>query len=82
MDSMGKNTMTNVKPKNTKKVSPIAGLIRVGREKSYVTLHDILQFFPNPEQDIEQLDHIFAILLAIGIPYGDGLRGFKGNSSN
>lgn len=79
---MGKNTMTSVKPKNTKKISPIGGLIRVGKEKSYVTLNDILHFFPNPEQDIEQLDHIFAILLAIGIPYVDDPQAFNNNVPN
>ena len=32
----------------------IARLIELGRQKSYVTLDDILHFFPEAEQDVEQ----------------------------
>ena len=31
----------------------IARLIELGRQKSYVTIDDILQFFPEAEQDVE-----------------------------
>ena len=34
----------------------IARLIELGRQKSYVTLDDILHFFPEAEQDVEQLE--------------------------
>ena len=40
--------------------SPIARLIELGRQKSYVTLDDILHFFPEAEQDVEQLEEAFA----------------------
>lgn len=62
-------TMRNVKSNGGKKVSPIARLIQVGRTKSFVTINDILQFFPNAEQDVEQLEKAFAALISAGIPY-------------
>ena len=51
--------------------SPIARLVQIGREKSYVTLDDILRYFPKPEQDMEQLDRVFAALLSADIAFYD-----------
>ena len=42
----------------------IARLIELGRQKSYVTIDDILQFFPEAEQDVEQLEETFAALMS------------------
>ena len=36
----------------------IARLVELGRKKSYVTLDDILHFFPEAEQDVEQLEEV------------------------
>ncbi len=47
----------------------IARLIELGRQKSYVTLDDILHFFPEAEQDVEQLEEAFSALLSAGIPF-------------
>jgi RNA polymerase primary sigma factor len=47
----------------------IARLIELGRQKSYITIDDILQFFPEAEQDVEQLEETFAALMSAGIPY-------------
>lgn len=47
----------------------IARLIELGRQKSYVTIDDILHFFPEAEQDVEQLEETFAALMSAGIPY-------------
>lgn len=49
--------------------SPIARLIDLGRQKSYVTIDDIIHFFPDAEQDVGQLEEAFAALLSAGIPY-------------
>lgn len=49
--------------------SAIARLIELGRQKSYVTLDDILHFFPEAEQDVEQLEEAFAALMSAGIPF-------------
>ena len=47
----------------------IARLIELGRQKSYVTIDDILHFFPEAEQDVEQLEEAFAALMSAGIAY-------------
>ncbi len=58
--------------------SAIARLIELGRTKSYVTIDDILHFFPEAEQDVEQLEEAFAALLSAGIPYIEDLASIEG----
>ena len=47
----------------------IARLIEMGRQKSFVTIDDILSFFPEAETDVDQLEEAFAALISAGIPY-------------
>jgi RNA polymerase primary sigma factor len=47
----------------------IARLVDMGRQKGYITLDDILHFFPEAEQDVEQLEEAFSALLSAGIPF-------------
>jgi RNA polymerase primary sigma factor len=47
----------------------IARLIELGRQKSYVTIDDILTLFPEAEQDVDQLEEAFSALMSAGIPY-------------
>ncbi len=61
--------MMSAKSDSKNGTSPIARLIQLGRTKSYVTIDDILQFFPNAENDVEQLETAFAALISAGIPY-------------
>ena len=49
----------------------LARLIELGRQKSYVTIDDILSFFPEAENDVDQLEEAFAALLSAGIPFVD-----------
>jgi RNA polymerase primary sigma factor len=49
----------------------IARLIELGRQKSFVTIDDILALFPDAEQDVDQLEEAFSALLSAGIPYID-----------
>jgi RNA polymerase primary sigma factor len=49
----------------------LARLIDFGRQKSFVTIDDILSFFPEAEQDVDQLEEAFAALISAGIPYVD-----------
>jgi RNA polymerase primary sigma factor len=49
--------------------SPIAQLIELGRQKKYVTIDDILQFMPESEKDIEQLEEAFSALLSAGVAF-------------
>ena len=47
----------------------VARLIELGRQKSFVTYDDILKFFPEAEQDVDQLEEAFSALVSAGIPY-------------
>lgn len=49
----------------------LARLVELGRQKTYVTIDDILAFFPEAEHDVDQLEEAFAALLSAGIPYVD-----------
>jgi len=51
--------------------SPLAQLVALGREKSFLTLEDILLFFPKPEENLEQIDCVFATLISAGISFVD-----------
>src|SRR5512145_2295846 len=49
--------------------SAIARLVEMGRQKGYITLDDVLHFFPEAEQDVQQLEEAFSALLSAGIPF-------------
>jgi RNA polymerase primary sigma factor len=66
---MGTKTNKSINSNGGRKFSPIARLIQIGRKKSFVTINDILEFFPDAEQDVEQLEEAFAALISAGIPY-------------
>lgn len=79
MNTQGNHSTADMSEANTEKkqpnskqsLSPLARLIQLGREKSFVTYEDILQHFPNPESDVDALDRIYAALIAADIPYID-----------
>ncbi|MBC8507093.1 MAG: sigma-70 family RNA polymerase sigma factor [Chloroflexi bacterium] len=54
-----------------RETSPLARLLELGRENGYVTIDEILSFYPGAEQDVSQLEETFAALLSAGIPYVD-----------
>lgn len=47
----------------------IARMIEMARQKTFVTIDDILGFFPEAEQDMGQLEEAFAALLSAGVPF-------------
>jgi RNA polymerase primary sigma factor len=53
----------------------IARLIEFGRQKTYVTIDDVLHFFPEAEQDVDKLEEAFAALMSAGIPYVEDEEG-------
>jgi RNA polymerase primary sigma factor len=53
----------------------IARLVELGRRKTYVTIDDILSFFPDAERDVDQLEEAFAALISAGIPFLDESAG-------
>ena len=58
-------------PGGVGEVSPLARLLELGRENGYVTIDEILSFYPSAEQDVSQLEEAFGALLSAGIPYVD-----------
>jgi RNA polymerase primary sigma factor len=44
-------------------------VIALGRQQGYIALDDLMQFFPEAEEDVNQLDEVFAALMSAGIPY-------------
>ncbi|MHC1740993.1 MAG: RNA polymerase sigma factor [Anaerolineaceae bacterium] len=63
------NPIINIVDDDEEEYPAIARLIELGRQKSYVTIDDILHFFPEAEQDVEQLEETFAALMSAGIAY-------------
>jgi len=63
------NPIINVVDEEDGEFPAVARLIGLGRQKSYVTIDDILHFFPDAEQDLEQLEEAFAALMSAGVPY-------------
>ena len=63
------NPLINVVDDEDEEYPAIARLIELGRQKSFVTIDDILHFFPDAEQDVGQLEEAFAALMSAGIPY-------------
>jgi len=61
--------MTSAKSNGGNDKSSFAHLIQIGRNKSFITTNDILQFFPEAEEEIKQLEMVFAALISAGIPY-------------
>ena len=59
----------NINSEEYESDSAIAQLVEYGRQKSIVTIDDILRFFPDAEQDVDQLEEAFAALLNAGIQY-------------
>ncbi len=54
--------------------SAIGRLIELGRQKTYITIDDILRLFPDAEHDVEQLEEAFSALISAGIPYSEDLN--------
>jgi RNA polymerase primary sigma factor len=63
------NPIINIVDDDEEEYPAIARLIELGRQKTYVTIDDILHFFPEAEQDVEQLEETFAALMSAGIAY-------------
>ena len=53
--------------KITKKSTIVKKIIKRGREQGFVTQDDILEFFPQVEDKLEELDELYATLLNEGI---------------
>jgi RNA polymerase primary sigma factor len=66
---MSINPETKATTHFTHSVSPMACLIQMGRKKSYISTNDILEFFPKAEDNVAELEKVFAALISAGIPF-------------
>ena len=55
----------------TEHISPFSRLFQKARQQGYLTYDEILTEIPHPDLALEQLDRLFAALIAAGIPYDD-----------
>ena len=63
--------LINVGNEDYESDSAIGQLVEYGRQKSIVTIDDILRFFPEAEQDVDQLEEAFSALQSAGIQYSE-----------
>ena len=63
--------LLNIGTEDDESYSAISQLVEYGRQKSIVTIDDILRFFPDAEQDVDQLEEAFNALLSAGIQYSE-----------
>jgi RNA polymerase primary sigma factor len=66
---MAKNKINVIDDEEEAEYSSIARLIELGHQKTYITIDDILHFFPDAEQDVSQLEEAFAALMNASIPF-------------
>lgn len=50
-------------------INQISRLVELGRQQGYITIDDILHYYPEAEQEVDQLEEVFAALISAGIPY-------------
>jgi RNA polymerase primary sigma factor len=58
---------------DVKKIPGLKKLIRKGRDKGYVTQEDVLEIFPEAEENIEALDDLYSLLIEEGIDVFENL---------
>jgi RNA polymerase primary sigma factor len=66
---MNRKSINEIDEDESVEYSAISKLIELGHQKAYITINDILHFFPEAEQDVSQLEEAFAALMSAGIPY-------------
>jgi RNA polymerase primary sigma factor len=54
-------------------LTAVTRLVEIGQRHGFVTISDILGYFPEAEEDTDQLEEIFATLITMGIPYIEDL---------
>lgn len=66
---MAKNKISVIDEDEELEFSSLARLVQLGHQKTFITIDDILHFFPDAEQDVSQLEEAFAALMSAGIPF-------------
>ena len=55
-------------------LTAVTRLVEIGQRNGFITISDILKYFPEAEEDTDQLEEIFAALITMGIPYIEDLN--------
>lgn len=74
MSKKPKNNIDSPADKNSKQISDeknIKRLITKGKKRGYLTQTEVMEFFPNAEEDIETLDFLYERLLEAGVDVYD-----------
>ena len=58
-------------------LTAVTRLVEVGQRHGFVTITDILEYFPEAEEETEQLEQIFEALVTMGIPYVEDLQSIE-----
>ena len=75
-DILDKNLLSAI-DEGQEDLTAVTKLLEVGQRHGFITITDILDHFPEAEEDAEQLEEIFAALLTMGIPYIEDLQSLE-----
>ncbi|MGB6421581.1 MAG: sigma-70 family RNA polymerase sigma factor [Anaerolineales bacterium] len=59
----------------------LARLVKFGRKQGFITIDDIVKFFPRAETEIDQIEDAFEALICAGIPISEEIEVGGGESS-
>lgn len=59
----------------------LARLVKFGRKQGFITIDDIVKFFPRAETEIDQIEDAFEALICAGIPISEEIEVGGGGSS-
>jgi len=59
----------------------LARLVKFGRKQGFITIDDIVKFFPRAETEIDQIEDAFEALICAGIPIAEEIEIGRGGSS-
>ncbi len=59
----------------------LARLVKFGRKQGFITIDDIVKFFPRAETEIDQIEDAFEALICAGIPIAEEIEVGRGGSS-
>lgn len=59
----------------------LARLVKFGRKQGFITIDDIVKFFPRAETEIDQIEDAFEALICAGIPISEEIEVGGGKSS-
>ena len=49
----------------------LARLVKFGKKQGFITIDDIVKFFPQAETEIDQIEDVFEALICAGIPFAE-----------